>query len=732
MQKQNSKNKIIILFSLALLSLLYFIFTFHKTYAQKKMFSVAIVKSQLTAKYMPNPAYYLQEIEYAYKALSNMGLKVATIGDDDIESGSFLKNKYALLILPNVKNMSQKTVLNIKKFARDEKGKILAFYMTSYRNELDEAQNTKQSSHIQNNFQLADIFGADFLRWSNTPPLCQFLTKKTNGKPVSSLWSGVPEKIEIGRNLAMIIKPYNSSKILAVWGNAPGGDTPSFPGKLGAAIVANSDKNCIYVGENLLVPENFSSLEVRNLLANIIRYLTPQITLNTNIAHNLPLIKQNLSSNDYPLHNISIKEFGKKIRIGMTLQSQNITVTASSPFQLLDGNEMPIAMFHKGEAIYVSLSENHLTATVKTLKGRKHYTNSSFIIRPLSPKGLMSYIDFRNNGTYQIKRFRGDLLLLPQKSEESIYSHQIQIINILDINYYIAGVVPHEVPFHFPEEALKAMATVARSFALHSLGRHNNEGFDLCNTVHCQAYDGVSYEAPSSSRAVSDTGNNVIYFNGKIADITYHSTCGGITEDIASVWNTKPVSFLRSVFDAKNTTSLDLTRDESVLSFLSNKTGSFCHLSSRYRWKETYTKTELEELFKESLPVILKRPVSNFSINDIKVMERTSSGRVKRLLIKTSANEYIIPQEKIRWLFSNGKIGLSGLQSTLFVILKENTAKDGNNNDFIIHIIGGGWGHGVGMCQFGARGMAETGAHYNDILIHYFPGVNLSLYQNYR
>lgn len=725
MQTQNSKNKITILFSLALLSLLYFIFTFHKTYAQKKSFSVAIVKSELTAKYMPNPVYYLQEIDYAYKSLSEMGLNITAISDNDLESGSFLKTGYSLLILPNVKNMSAGTVFNIKRFAKQGKGKVLAFYMTSYRNETDEAQNTKQSAHIQNNFQLADLFGADFLRWSNTPPLCQFLTK-TSGN--LSLWNNIPDKIELGRNLAMIIKPYKSSKILALWGNAPDGYTPSFPGGLGAAIAANSDNSCIYIGENLLAPENFSSLEVRKLLSNIIHYLTPQITLNTNIPQNFSLNKYNLLSNDYPLHKISIKKFGKKIRIGMPLQSQNITVTASSPFQLLGGNEIPVAMFHKGEMIHVSLSENNLRATVTTLKGMQHHTNSSFIIRPSSPKGLVSYIDLHNNGTYKIKHFRGDLLLLPQKNSESPYVPQIQIINVLDLNYYIAGVVPHEVPFHFPEEALKSMATVARSFALHSLGRHNNEGFDLCSTVHCQAYDGVTYEAPSSSRAVSNTGTTAIYFNGKIADITYHSTCGGITEDIASVWNTKPVSFLRSIFDAKNTTSLDLTRDESVLSFLSKETGSFCRLSSRYRWKERYTKTELEELFKESLPIILKHAIPSFNLQDIKVLERTYSGRVKSLLIKTGTDEYMIPQEKIRWLFSNGKLGLSGLQSTLFVIVKENISKDSNNNDFIIHIIGGGWGHGVGMCQFGARGMAEAGANYNDIISHYFPGTNLSQY----
>ena len=432
----------------------------------------------------------------------------------------------------------------------------------------------------------------------------------------------------------------------------------------------------------------------------------------------------NWSLKDYPLHNIPINQFGKKIRIGITIPSQNITVTASSPFQLLDDNEKSIDLFPKGIMIKVSLSTNKLHTAVTTIKGIKHYTNSSLIIKPLSPKGVVSYIDFRNNGTYQIKHFRGDLLLLPQKNSDPPYESRIQIINILDINHYLAGVVPHEVPFHFPEEALKAMATVARTFALHSLGRHHDEEYDLCNTVHCQAYDGVSYEAPPASLSVSNTGSTVLYFNGKIADVTYHSTCGGITEDIASVWNTKPVPFLRSIYDANHTNSLDLTKDESVLYFLSNQTDSFCRLSSRYRWEETYTKTELEELFTKSLPVIIKHPISNFNLHDIKVLERTSSGRVKRLLIKSNTGEYIIPQEKIRWLFSNGKIGLSGLQSTLFVILKE--------NDFTLHIIGGGWGHGVGMCQFGARGMAKAGINYNDILSHYFPGVNLSLYQSYR
>ncbi|MCL5774233.1 MAG: SpoIID/LytB domain-containing protein [Firmicutes bacterium] len=354
-------------------------------------------------------------------------------------------------------------------------------------------------------------------------------------------------------------------------------------------------------------------------------------------------------------------------------------------------------------------------------------------IKPASAGEFLSFVKLNGNGTFESKKYRGDIVVLQQDGA-------LGVINELSVEEYISGVVPKEIPSSYPEETLKAMAVIARTFALSHRARHASEGYDLCSTVHCQAYGGVLAEDFSSSKAVEETTGEVILYQGEPADITYHSTCGGVGENIERVWDAHPCPYLVSVYDSPFNYSgnLNLSGEDDFKKFIDTPPPSFCKDSSRFRWKEEYTISQLQELFNKSIPVLLRdgkafqkegvsqlivKPQNNNQIGElysIKVAERSPRGRVLKLEINTSTGVYYAEKDAIRWLFSGGEISLGGLRSTLFYI--EETGS-GAGRKYVFH--GGGWGHGVGMCQEGAFGMAKSGYNYIEIIKHYFPGVKV-------
>jgi stage II sporulation protein D len=309
------------------------------------------------------------------------------------------------------------------------------------------------------------------------------------------------------------------------------------------------------------------------------------------------------------------------------------------------------------------------------------------------------------------KRYRGVLEIRANKDFIPI------LINELDLEDYLRGVLPAEIPQDFPAECLKAQAIIARTYALYSLGRHKSEGFDLCNSRHCQIYLGFDYEKGKLNKAIEDTTGIIITYNGKPALTPFHSSCGGITED-ASLWGIA-LPYLKSKIDGSS--PCDLSNEENLKKFL--KTSDFnCESAPDFRWIREYGEEELQKIFSRSLPILLNNPYLRLGkIKDIRVRERRASGRVNSLIIETEDTEIRLEGEAIRWAFGNGQIASEGsLPSLLFYIEKQNI---GGKNLF--KIIGGGSGHGIGFCQWGGAGLAKKGYNYSQIINYYFPGVNL-------
>jgi SpoIID/LytB domain protein len=320
-------------------------------------------------------------------------------------------------------------------------------------------------------------------------------------------------------------------------------------------------------------------------------------------------------------------------------------------------------------------------------------------------------------------------------SEDRIYPGIIEIrldgdgwlkcINEVTIDQYLKGVVPAEMPTNYPFEALKAQAVAARSEVLSRLGtRHLEDDYDLCAGVHCQVYSGLSNRVQISDEAVSSTMGQVLISQGRVCDAVYSSVCGGHTENKENVWNTDAEMYLRGLFDGRNDNSLDLSKEANFEQWIASNPDVYCNItlhnsppelngSTKYfRWEETYTRQELEEIIRQ------KTGVDIGTFFGFEPLKRGVSGRLVEIEILGSRTNLKIKNE----LNIRRSLSRTHLKSSSFYITM---TYDDDSVPQEITFHGAGWGHGVGMCQVGAAVMAHMGCDYRQILKHYYPGTDL-------
>ncbi len=244
-------------------------------------------------------------------------------------------------------------------------------------------------------------------------------------------------------------------------------------------------------------------------------------------------------------------------------------------------------------------------------------------------------------------------------------------------------------------EALKAQAITSRTYVLKNLGKYKDLGIDVWATVQDQVYKGISGEAKLSNKAVEETATLVLASSSKIAITYFSSTCGGKTEDNVEVWSGTQEPYLKGITDSFGKEF-------------------FCKESPHYRWKEEFSREELEQMFTKNLGK------NHGQLYNIKVLQRTKSGRVSHLqLIFSDEIVDIRKPNKIREaLKRNGKI----LRSAFF---KADLELDSKNWIQKVTLTGAGNGHGVGMCQWGAMGMSRKGYTFDKILSHYYKGTEI-------
>lgn len=302
---------------------------------------------------------------------------------------------------------------------------------------------------------------------------------------------------------------------------------------------------------------------------------------------------------------------------------------------------------------------------------------------------------------------------------------RLAVTNSVGAEALLKGLVPAEIFATAPIEALKAQAVTARGEIFSKLGhRHYGEPFHLCSEMHCQVYAGAGFERESTNRAVEETRGLLAVRPRSsdkdrlsLVDSVYSSTCGGFSEDNDVVWDNAPSQSLRSRIDGPADDPALAAfagglSEENIRRWLESYPPTACARSSfvnkeKFRWKRTFDAKAITRI---------GAALGTGAIRDVRIIGRGPGGRVKGLRVTGSLGTVDVVRElPVRRLFDN-------LSSGLFVL---DIARDGAGFVKGLTFTGGGWGHGVGMCQVGAIGRAEKNHGFRQILEHYYNGATV-------
>lgn len=292
----------------------------------------------------------------------------------------------------------------------------------------------------------------------------------------------------------------------------------------------------------------------------------------------------------------------------------------------------------------------------------------------------------------------------------------IAAINLVEEENYLKGVIAKEMPASWPEEALKAQAVVARNYLATNQYKHQSQAFNVCATTHCQVYGGYAAETASTNRAVERTQGELIYYKGSPAEGYFHSTSGGRTENSENVWN-NALPYLLGVDDP-------------------------------YSVGNPYDEWTLNMSLSSIKLLLANNGINIGNIRDVAISKTSQNGRALALTIYGTSGNHVLEKDRIRIFF-----GANNLKSTYFTLeggaKKENLIQIPENDGSLNSIYkslnalidqegmdqtsqggdlifkGKGYGHGVGMSQYGAKKMAEEGYNYKEILKHYFTNVDI-------
>ena len=293
---------------------------------------------------------------------------------------------------------------------------------------------------------------------------------------------------------------------------------------------------------------------------------------------------------------------------------------------------------------------------------------------------------------FQNRRYAGKISVF-------LNNEKLYVINHIKLEKYLQSVVGSEMPKEFPLAALQAQAIAARTYALKLLRK--NSLYDVKASQDSQVYLGLEAETPQIKKAVRSTNSLALFYKGKLIDAVFHSSSGGRTEASGQVWKYQ-LPYLISVSD-------------------------YDQNGSKYKWKNKFSSANLVDKFNDL-----------GGVNGIQIVAKSSTNRVKKLLIYGPKGKKSISGKSFRNLFN--------LNSTKFAVdfvfdpIKNQDDLMINQKDYSIpplppiperyflSITGYGAGHGVGMSQWGAKSMADNGANFRKILRHYYTGVKIKAY----
>ncbi|MBI2870370.1 MAG: SpoIID/LytB domain-containing protein [Candidatus Omnitrophica bacterium] len=273
------------------------------------------------------------------------------------------------------------------------------------------------------------------------------------------------------------------------------------------------------------------------------------------------------------------------------------------------------------------------------------------------------------------RSYRGHLEIFREKDET------LTVVNRVGIEEYIYGVLRHEIAPWWPDEAIKAQAVAVRTYAAYQRSIREKEDYDVTGDVMSQVYGGAKGETWKIRRASQATWGEVLKWKGGLLPAYYSSTCGGHTEAATEVWGDQQAPLV-------------------------GRDCEFCTVSKHYSWRREIAADLVQKKLRW-------RGLDIGPIEELKILERTVSGRVKSVQVVHGRGKTVLKGHEFRM-----HVGPDLVRSTLFNVYRE-------GDHFVLS--GRGWGHGVGMCQWGAYTQARRGTRYSDILSFYYPGAAIEL-----
>jgi stage II sporulation protein D len=299
-----------------------------------------------------------------------------------------------------------------------------------------------------------------------------------------------------------------------------------------------------------------------------------------------------------------------------------------------------------------------------------------FTVQPKDPNGVVWIGD---------RWYRGRVLVSPT-------SGGLTAVNWVDIEQYLYSVLGGEMNGNWHQEALKAQAVAARTYALHKQVSTRSDLYDVVDTTVSQVYRGIQDESTGTQMAVNGTKGQVLTYNGKLIDAVFHSSAGGMTDNSGEIW-TSQRPYLTAVPD-------------------------FDQEAPVYQWTKTYSVSEMTNLLGCG---------NGGNVQRFDATKKTTGGRVKVMTVKTSKGSCTWDGEDIQ-----GKLGLKSTKFVIKPVMKPVASKEPKSEISGFELVGNGFGHGLGMSQYGALGMAKKGYNYQQIVLHYYnekAGTKLSVLQ---
>jgi len=349
---------------------------------------------------------------------------------------------------------------------------------------------------------------------------------------------------------------------------------------------------------------------------------------------------------------LAINTFARDVKILISEDKNDLVLTASAPFKVKDLQTNKTYKIKQGGTFGIQNNKGEITCgSVKSKKG---------FLLTLNKDGA----SFELNKN----KYNGILEITPTKNG-------VNVIETLDLENYLLGVLPYEMSYSWPVEALKAQAVAARTYTLKSIEDKKTGDFDLYSDIRSQMYKGSFTVYDNVKKAVEETKGQVLTYKGNKFYTYYHANCGGHTDP--APWLKDPIKPL------------------------SGNTCGYCKHAKTYTWKATLNKNTVQQFLKKN------NIKGNFK--KIKIGKRFSSGRAKTLVLITNKTRKEVSCNDFRIA-----VGSTLMKSCFLTDISG------------LKLEGRGYGHGAGMCQEGAKGMAQADKNYKDILKRYYPGADIT------